>query len=82
MVLEGLVMEGSAMEVDMVGGRWVDCVSAGRGWRGIGASLRLVVLGGVEVGCWFVSMGGGSLYCGSIEIVLVSVRLSGVLEVL
>jgi len=53
-----VVVEGLVMEVDMVGGRWVDCVPAGRGWREIGASLRLGVLGGVEVGCWFGSMRG------------------------
>lgn len=53
-----MVVEGLVVGVDMVGGRWVDCVAAGRGWRGIGASLRLGALAGVEVGCWFVSMGG------------------------
>lgn len=63
MVVEGLVMEGLVMEVDMVGGRWVDCVPAGRGWRWIGASLRLGGLGGVEVGCLLVWEYEGSGVC-------------------
>ncbi len=47
-----VVVEGLVMKVDMVGGRWVDCVPAGRGWRGIGASLRFVSMRGWKFVLW------------------------------